>query len=216
MKKIFEAGLACLVAALLTFALPAQAQLVKGQDYSVIEPAMPTDDPAKIEVAEFFSYACPHCNELNPLIQKWAAKQPSDVVFKHIALPGSPYYTLMSRFYYALEAIGEAGKFDAAVFEALHVKGLRLIDEKSITDWVQSKGIDTQKFTAAFKSFGVDSKIKQADQIARTAKIEGVPTVVVDGRYMILNANLKSYNDLLVLIDKAIDMRRKERAQKKK
>ncbi len=215
MRKFFGAGFACLAAALLFFALPVQAQMVLGKDYALVDPPMPTENPAKIEVVEFFSYACPHCNDLNPLIHKWASKLPSDVVFKRVALPGSPFYTLMSRFYYTLETMGESEKFDAAVFEALHVKGERLIDEKSITDWVKSKGIDAQKFSATFKSFGVENKVKQADQVARAAKIEGVPAVFVDGRYQLLNSGIKSYNDLLVLADKAIDMRRKERAQKK-
>ena len=66
----------------------------------------------------------------------WAAKLPADVVFKRIALPGSPFYALMSKLYYTLEATGDVDRLDSAVFNAIHGKGLKLIDAKSITTFV--------------------------------------------------------------------------------
>ena len=93
---------------LLALALPAQAQLAAGVDFAEIKPPLQVDNPAKIEVVEFFSYACPHCNDLNPIVKKWAAKLPADVAFKRVPVSfNSPFYQLMARLYYALEAIGE-------------------------------------------------------------------------------------------------------------
>ena len=202
-------------AALIPLTATAQAQLVKGSDYAVIDPAVPPETQDKIEVTEFFSYACPHCSDLNPLIHDWAAKQPEDVVFKRVAIPGSPFYALMSRLYYSLETTGDLARLDSSIFNALHGKGLKLIDAKSITDWVVSQGVDAQKFTSAFNSFGVDSKIKRAGQLAQAARIQGVPAIIVDGRYSVVGKNVKSFKELLALTDKVIEMRRKERAQKK-
>lgn len=73
--KVLVAGLAGFVLTTLT----AQAAPEAGRDYRVIEPAQSTEDPGRIEVVEVFSYACPHCNDLNPLIHKWAAKLLRDV-----------------------------------------------------------------------------------------------------------------------------------------
>ena len=215
MLKILAAWVAIGAAALIPLTASAQAPLAKGRDYTVIEPSLPTDTPAKIEVTEFFSYACPHCNDLNPLIHDWAAKQPGDVVFKRVAIPGSPFYALMSRLYYTLEATGDLAKLDSSVFNAIHGKGLKLIDAKSITDWAVSQGVDAQKFTTAFNSFGVDSKVKRAGQIAQQARIQGVPALVIDGRFTVVGQDVKSFKELLALTDKVIEMRRKERAQKK-
>ena len=108
MKNLLTGWLAVLTLALFGLASPAQAQqLATGRDYNVIEPAMVTDEPAKIEVLEFFSYGCPHCNDLNPLLVKWAAKQPADVAFRRVPVGfGNPYYQLMARLYYSLEALG--------------------------------------------------------------------------------------------------------------
>ena len=214
MKKHLTGWLAAIALALLSFA--AQAQLAVGRDYALIDPAQPTDTPTKIEVTEFFSYACPHCADLEPYIVKWAAKLPADVVLKRVPVGfNNPFYQLMARFYYTLEAIGEGKRLDATVFSAIHEKGLKLIDDKSLMDWVTAQGVDAKTFSDAYSSFGVMSKVKRADQLAQAAKIRGVPALVVDGRYLVVGQDVKSHAEMLALTDKIIDKRRAERNKKK-
>lgn len=191
----------------------AQQELVAGRDFVAVEPIQPTDNPAKIEVTEFFSYACSHCNALNPLISEWAEKLPADVEFKRVPVGFNPFYKLMAKFYYTLEAIGELKRLDAAVFAAIHDKGLRLVDEKSLTEWVVLQGVDAKKFSDAFNSFSVSSKATRGDQLAAGAKIKGVPAIFVDGRYLVAGGS-GSYADLLVLTDRVIAKRRGERNKK--
>ncbi len=217
MKKNLAGYLAAIAVALFAGALPAHAQLAVGRDYVVIDPAQPTDNPAKIEVIEFFSYACPHCSDLNPYITKWEATLPSDVSFKRLAVGfNSPFYQYMARLYFTLDALGELPRLDSGVFNAIHEKGLKLIDEKSIQEWAVAQGIDAKKFSDAYHSFGVDSKTKRADQMAQADKITGVPAIVVDGRYLVTGREVKTHADLLALADKVIEKRRAERGGKKK
>ncbi|WP_246167863.1 thiol:disulfide interchange protein DsbA/DsbL [Propionivibrio limicola] len=218
MKNTVIGWLAAVTLALFGMALSAQAQqLAVGRDYAAIEPALTTDDPSRIEVLEFFSYGCPHCSELHPLLVKWAAKQPADVAFRRVPVGfGNPYYQLMARLYYSLEAIGELMRLDDAVFHAIQVKGLRLVDEKSVTEWVKAQGVDARKFSEAFNSFGVVSKARRGDQLAQAAKIRGVPSLVIDGRYLVVGQGVKSHAELLALADKVIDKARAERKLKKK
>ena len=208
-------ALALLVPLLAPFA-SAQAALAVGTDYVAIDPPLPTDNPAKIEVTEFFSYACPHCSDLNPSIIQWSAKLPADVTFRRMPVNFSPFYLLMARLFYSLEAINELQRLDEPAFNAIHVKGLRLIDEKSIQEWVTSQGVDAKKFSDAFKSFGVASKVSRANQIAQSAKIQGVPAIMVDGRYLVVGKNIKSHAELLTLTDQVIAKVRAERNPKKK
>ncbi len=219
MKKSLIGRLAAYTFALvslLVLALPAQAQLAAGVDFAEIKPPLQVDNPAKIEVVEFFSYACPHCNDLNPIVKKWAAKLPADVAFKRIPVSfNSPFYQLMAKLFYTLESLGEIEKLDAAAFDAIHVKGLKLIDEKSVQEWAVSQGVDAKKFSDAFKSFSVDSNVKRADQLSRSAKIPGVPALVVDGRYLVVGKNVKNHDELLALTEKVIDKVRGERTAKK-
>jgi protein dithiol oxidoreductase (disulfide-forming) len=217
MKKPMTGWLAAIAFALFGLSMSVQAQqaLVVGRDYVAIDPAVPTDNAAKIEVIEFFSYACPHCNDLNPYVMKWAAKLPSDVAFRRVPVSFNPFYQLMAKLYYALEVVGELPRQDSAVFNAIHEKGLKLIDDKSILEWVTAQGVDAKKFSDAYNSFGVNSKISRANQIGQASRISGVPAMVVDGRYLVLGQGFKSHDDLLALTDKVIEMRRAELNPKK-
>lgn len=212
MKRVFSSWLAAIVLTLFSPLLLAQTSLVAGQDYTAVEPPMETDNPAKIEVAMFFSFACPHCKELDRQVPAWLKKLPADTEFKRIPVGfGNPFYQLMARLYYALDALGDLQRLDHNVFEALHDKGLRLIDEKSITEWVVAQGVDAKKFHDAFNAFGVLNKAKRGDQLAQAARLAGVPTLVVDGRYLVLGKNAKNHAEMLALTEKIIEKRRAER-----
>ncbi len=217
MKKTLTACFAAIALILLSLAAPAQAQqqLVVGRDYVDINPVQPTDNPAKIEVIEFMSYACPHCNEFNPYIMKWSAKLPADVEFKRVPVNFSPFYKLMAQLFYTLEAIGELKRLDESVFNAIHVKGLKLVDDKSIQEWAVAQGIDAKKFSDAYTSFGVSSKVSRANQLAQGAKIRGVPAIAVDGKFLVVGQDVKSHEEMLALADKVIAKARAERGAKK-
>ena len=196
MHKRFTGWLAAIAVSLFAVALPAQAQLSAGRDYVPIEPAQATDTPARIEVIEFFSYGCSHCNDFHPTISKWSARLPADVTFKRIPVSfGRGQWANLAKIYYALEATGDLVKLDSAVFHALHDKGLKLYDDKSIIDWVGAQGADAKKFADAYHSFGVTSKVKRGDQMAQAYKITGVPSLAVDGKYLVVGKEAKSFDD---------------------
>ena len=200
------------VAAALAISVPALAQTA-GKDYTPVSPAQPTDDPAKIEVLEFFSYGCPHCSDFHPLVSAWAAKQPGDVVFKRVPITfGRAAWANLAKLYYSLEATGDLARLDGEVFKAVHNDRLNLFEEKAIVEWVARKGVDQKKFTEAFNSFGVMSKVKRGDQLAQAYKIQGVPAMAVDGKYLIGDMGFK---EKLAVADKLIAKARSEKPGKK-
>jgi protein dithiol oxidoreductase (disulfide-forming) len=161
------------------------AQPVEGTDYKRLEPPLPTDSPGKIEVIEFFSYGCPHCNAFYPQIGAWAAKLPKDVVFKRVAVSfNRPQWINLARAYYALQATGDLPALDGALFHALHVENLQLVDEPSLAAWVGSHGGNAEKFTQAYTSFGVNNQTVQADRLAERYLIEAIPSLAVNGTYL--------------------------------
>jgi len=167
------------------------AQGVEGTDYRKIEPAQPTASPGKIEVIEFFSYMCPHCNEFYPLVTTWAAKLPKNVVFRRVPVGfNRPPWINLARAYYALQASGDLDKLDGALFHAIHEQHLQLFEEPSLTDWVAKNGGNADRFAAAYTSFGVNNQTVQADQLAENYRIEAVPTMAVNGEYQALGKNL--------------------------
>ena len=204
----------CLTAALCA-ATPAWAQLVEGHDYRLLTPPKPTSSPGKIEVVEFFSYACPHCARFNPLISAWVAKQPKDVAFKRVAVSyGRAAWMNLARAYYALEATGDLKKLDAALFRAIHDEHQNLVDEQSIGDWVAREGGDATRFANAYVSFGVNNQTVQADQMAEDYGIDAIPTLAVNGRYVLISPaqaadEEQTFKELLVLAGKVIAMARR-------
>jgi thiol:disulfide interchange protein DsbA len=167
------------------------AQGVEGTDYRKIEPAQPSASPGKIEVIEFFSYMCPHCNEFYPLVTTWAAKLPKNVVFRRVPVGfNRPPWINLARAYYALQASGDLDKLDGALFHAIHEEHLQLFDEPGLTDWVAKNGGNADKFAAAYTSFGVNNQTVQADQLVENYRIEAVPTMAVNGEYQAMGKNL--------------------------
>jgi len=196
--------------ALVVLSVPALADVTAGTEFRAIDPPQHPDTADKIEVIEFFSYGCPHCNEFYPLISAWAAKLPKDVVFKRTATGlGRTAWTNLAKTYYALEATGDLTRLDGKLFHAIHEEHLPLFDEKSIGQWVAQHGVDPVKFNTAFESFGVNTKLNQAEERVENYKIDGVPALAVDGKYLILG---NSFEQLLANLDAVIAKVRAERA----
>jgi thiol:disulfide interchange protein DsbA len=196
--------------ALVVLSVPALAAVTAGTDYRVIDPPQHPESTGKIEVIEFFSYGCPHCNEFYPLISAWAAKLPKDVVFKRVATGlGRTAWTNLAKTYYALEATGDLTRLDAQVFHDIHEEHQPLFDEKAISQWVGKHGVDTAKFNTAFESFGVNTKLNQAEEMVENYKVDGVPALAVDGKYLILGS---SFEQMLANLDGVIAKVRADRA----
>lgn len=192
--------------------MPVSAQTL-GQDYTLVSPTQPTDNPAKIEVIEFFSYGCPHCNDFFPFISAWAAKLPGDVVVKKVPITfGRAAWANIARLYYTLELTGDLARLDGAVFKAIHQDRANLFDESGIKDWVVSKGVNATKFSDDFKSFGVMSHVRRGDQLAQAYRIQGVPAIAIDGKYLVGGHD---FNETLAIADKLIAKVRAEKAGKK-
>ncbi|MCL2831005.1 MAG: thiol:disulfide interchange protein DsbA/DsbL [Betaproteobacteria bacterium] len=197
-----------LLAALFLVALPVQA--LSEKDYSKLNVPQTAGDPGKIEVIEFFSYACSHCNDLNPALVKWKEKLPVDVVFRKVPVSfNRPQWAGLSKLYYALEATGNADKFDAAVFAAIHRDRENLFSESGIQAWLgKQSGMDGKKVFDAWRSFGVQTWVKRADEMTVGARIPGVPALVVDGKYL---AGGASNEEMLHIVDELIEKARSER-----
>ena len=178
-----------LSAALVTaslFGMTAQAAdvpLEAGKTYVELSNPVPVSVPGKIEVVELFWYGCPHCYAFEPTINPWAEKLPSDVNFKRIpAMFGGPW-DAHGQLFLTLEAMGVEHKVHNAVFEAIQKQGKRLTKPEEMADFVATQGVDKDKFLATFNSFAIQGQIKQAKELAQKYGVQGVPTMIVNGKY---------------------------------
>ena len=202
--------------------LAGAAELKEGVQYSVYRPAQPTESKGKIEVTEFFWYGCGHCFNLEPLLQKWLKKLPKDVAFRRVPAvfpgrDGAPGpWAPAAKLYYALETMGQLDKLHGEIFDAVHIDRVRLIsDDKDLFDWLGRKGEDVRQFADLYNSFAVQSKVRRAMQLTDAHGLDGVPAIIVDGRYRPASGAAGSYDDTLAVVDQLIDMARKDHTAKK-
>jgi len=162
------------------------------QNYTTVNPVQPSDTAGRIEVLEFFAYTCPHCKAMEPLATRWAATLPENVVLKPVPVAFNTSMADLQRLYYSLEALDRLD-LHRAVFRAIHDQRKRIFDAKAISDWIAEQGVDRERFEATFKSFGVQTKVARANELARLYRIEGTPTLAVGGRFTTSPSQNASY-----------------------
>ncbi len=192
---------------------PALADLVEGRDWRLIDPPQPSDTPGKIEVLEFFSYGCPHCSDLNPLITPWSKGLPADVSFRRVPVSfGRAAWANLAKLYFSLESTGDIERLNQPIFDALHKQGLGLYTKPAIVDWVADHGVDSKLFSDIFDSFDIQTKLSRGDYLVSRYRIDAVPTITVAGRYAVLGREVKGLPELLTIADGLIAKARAEGA----
>ena len=183
----------------------AQAALVEGQHYTRLRNPQPVDSGKKIEVIEFFSYGCPHCRDLDPELVAWKKTLPADVDFKRVPVDfGREQWRNLGKAYYTLEALEVEEKLTPELFVALHDKRVPLHEPKAFLDWVAGKGVDRKKAEETFNSFGVNSKMNPALQLAKNYSVQSVPVVFVDGKFQVSSDKVGTHAQLPGAINQLI------------
>jgi thiol:disulfide interchange protein DsbA len=157
--------------------------MVEGKSYVQLKVPQNVETGKNIEVIEFFSYGCPHCGELEPVLQGWLKTKPADVTFRRIPVMFQPRWENLAKVYYTLDALGEEARLSPEVFAAIHGKGTPLWNEKDFFDWAASKGLDRKKVEDLYNSFTIVGKVNRAKQMGQAYNIQSVPTMVIDGKY---------------------------------
>lgn len=180
-KRIFTLfAFLCLSGAVL-----AQGQKIEeGFDYRILPIPQPVETKGKVEAIEFFWYGCPHCYDFEPELISWVKRQPKDVVFKRVPVAFRDDFMPHSQLFYTLEALGKGDALHEKVMYAMHKENKRLLTESEIADWAAAQGIDRNTFLATYRSFAVTSKARAARQLADAYRIDGVPTIVMQGKYV--------------------------------
>lgn len=200
------------VATVLLIGGTAFAAVEQDKDYKLLNPPQPASTK-KIEVLEFFFYECSHCFQLHPLLATWGKNMPKDVELVYVPTIFRDSTEPLARAYYALESMGQINQLDDAIYQAIHVNNVGLYDLNTIADFVAKHGVDREKFSAAYNSFSMQSKVVRAKQMIRSYGINGTPSLVVDGKYLI--TGLKPADAIRVL-NEVISLARKDHSVKPK
>jgi thiol:disulfide interchange protein DsbA len=192
--------------------LPAQHQLPDGKwkpgvNYDPIVPSQPTSVPAgKVEVLEVFWYACPHCYALESYIAAWRKTKPDYIEFVRVPVMWGPLHRAHAQLYYTLKQLGR-NDLDAKAFDTLNQQQNPLAGntpEETLSRQLQfakDNGIDAEAFRKAFNSFAVNSDLQRAEEITERYHVEGVPLIVINGKYITDVGKAGSHENLIAEIN---------------
>jgi thiol:disulfide interchange protein DsbA len=175
-----------LAISLLAFTGLASAQEFReGTDYFVIESRQPTSTSDAVEVVDVFSYACPACNAFKPHMDALKKELPDGVEVQRVAAPYAGFFEVMARVFFALDVMGDVDKVHDELFAAIHQRGQRWRSVEQVADFLNDYGVDGEKLNATARSFAVASRMRRAQQQLGRYGANGVPTVIVNGKYRV-------------------------------
>jgi len=183
-------------------------EYTEGVDYLTIAKPVKTSHPDKIVVTELFWYGCPHCFRFEPYAERWKKTIADDVVFEQIPSTLNPRWAIHARTYYALQLMGKLDLVHAQIFNGIHIKNKRLSNRENMADFLTQFGIDKKEFKSAFNSFPVETKLRKNGKKERQYQVNGVPSIVVNGKYVTSGTHAGSYSRMLKVMDYLVDLER--------
>jgi thiol:disulfide interchange protein DsbA len=219
------AGLGILTASLMTNAeegapAPASADsapntvivLEEGKNFRTVKPAQPTKSGDQIEVMEIFWYGCPHCHDFEPYLAKWLESKPADVSFSRMPGIFRESWIPAARAFYTAEALGIFDKMHPALFKAIHEEQRGPTNNEEWGKFFGELGVTEADFAAAWDSVEVAQKVRETMSQVQNYGIEGVPAVVIAGKYQ-TSAGMEgvgSFDAMLKVVSALVDKARTE------
>lgn len=180
--------------------------LLANEPFQTLATPVPQDASGKIEVLEFFHYGCPHCRNFHPLLKEWKKSLPDDVRFTAVpAIWGREQLRALARLYYAAERGGMLDELEPRIYVAIQDDKRPLFTADEVQAWIDSTGVDAKAFMDTYNSFAIQGLVQRADQLARTYRIQGVPTMAVGGRYITSASLTGSHAATLKVVDQLVE-----------
>ncbi len=177
-------------------------RFVDGTHYVTLDVPVNTRDASKIEVIEAFWYGCSHCFRFEPLIEDWKANAPADIDFMRFPALWNGLMKIHAQIYYTAEALDAIDIVHEPVFNAINLEGNRLQNERQIGELFAAHGIDEEAFSRAFNSFGVRTRVNQAESRMQDYRIQSTPNMIVNGKYLIATGtNVPTQQMMLDIVD---------------
>ena len=212
---LLRKALAALLLALAAAGAHAQAQSLPqlGREYLRLDPPRAVATGDKIEVIEFFYYGCPVCYELEPALSRWFFNAPGSVALRRVPALSSDNWDNFAKLFYTLEATGQLARLHRPVYDNFHFDGVKLNEEAAMLNWVSRNGVDRQEFINTYRSPEIQAKLAAARAMTRSYDIKGVPSIVVDGKFVTSARLVGGTRELMRVVDQLVELARRERGK---
>lgn len=164
--------------------LLAEETIEVGFDYRRLTTPLTVEVNDRPEVLEIFWYGCPHCQQLQAPLEEWRRRHDHAIRFRRLPAVLNERWAVHARTFYAAEAMGVAERIHIPLFDAIHHHRRPLYDEGSLAAFMGEQGVDPVRFRELFHAFGIEARVRQAEGIAKSLKLDGVPALLVGGEYL--------------------------------
>jgi len=172
----------------------------------------PVHTGENIEVLELFWYRCPHCYTLEPYLKQWEKSKPDFVEYVRMPAILNQPWAFDARVFYTFLALGLVDKLHEAYFDAIHKERKRFVTVEQLADWAADQDVDPQDILNTFNSFGVNSMVAHAADMSARYQTDGVPTIIIDGKYRTKVSLAGGHNELIDLMNHLALRARSERS----
>ncbi len=185
------------------------AQTLDQSTYKPVASQFKVSTGDKVEVAELFWFGCGHCFALEPSLKQWKANGiPDNATFVKVPAIFSKRWEFHGKAFYTMQSLNVPEQAYDALFQSIHVKRKPVNNIDALVKLLAAYDKTEEQVTAAFNSFEVDSKVRAAAKISRQSGATGVPTIVVDGKYMTSqgmnsNSTAQLFSTVNQLVEKA-------------
>ena len=187
-------------------ALALAADYQAGKHFLVLDEPIKSSNADVVVVNEFFGYTCPHCNSFEPLLHHWAQEQTQDVNFMAIPVVFGRSWEPYAKAYFIALNLGILDQTHQAMYNAVHLDERRMTNRQALAAFFAEHGVSKTDFDQAYDSFDLQNKMRQGKRLAARAKITGVPSMLVNGKYMVNATMAGSSEGMLAVVDYLVDL----------
>ena len=189
-----------LLSVLTAVTLPAWAQMrfQEGFDYKVLA-GTPSN---KKQIIEFFSYSCPHCYSLDPIIESYLTDVPAEYAFERIPVSfGRRDWQKSAEVYTLTGLLGNREALHQKIFKKIHEQHSPFRNDDDVKSFFIANGVDEKKYDSVASSFSAKSAFKRNEALAKKFRISSVPTVIVRDVYEVKLSRVRNAGQLEALVD---------------
>ena len=176
------------------FISSAQARDYKeGLDYEI----RATNKTVEPEIREFFSFFCSHCFAMEKPFSQMAEffKGKAKFIVNPVGLIGGDVGVESQKAYAVAINLEIEDELKEELFNRTHVKQDIPEDHDYFAELFESLGVPSEKYEQIYNSFVTQAKVAEYDRHTKEMKIDAVPEIVVNGKYLVKTDNLESIED---------------------
>ncbi|WP_228289591.1 thiol:disulfide interchange protein DsbA/DsbL [Shewanella cyperi] len=157
------------------------ANFIEGRDYLKVAGIPEAQQPV---LREFFSYNCPHCYRKDPAVEALTQALGKQVEFTRTPVAGGrAAWVFSQKAYFLAQQFKLTEVSHKPLFDRIQTAPFR--SDAELKDFFVGLGVKAEDLDKALASADLTLALSNYDTLAQLAEIKGVPSLLVNGKYLI-------------------------------